>query len=60
MSLLGATKAYCLPPIEPGNLGGLNPGRSATEVEDLPWRDIDHAAAEEFMDLLQEAVRLGR
>jgi len=30
------------------------------EVDDLPWRDIDDEAAEEFAELLEEAVRLDR
>lgn len=30
------------------------------EVDDLPWRDIDDKAAEEFAELLEEAVRLDR
>ena len=30
------------------------------EVEDLPWREIDDEAADEFMELLEDAVRLDR
>ena len=30
------------------------------EVEDLPWRELDDEAANEFLDLVEEAVRLDR
>lgn len=30
------------------------------EVEELPWREIDDEAADEFLELLEAAVRLGR
>jgi Ca-activated chloride channel family protein len=30
------------------------------EVEQLPWRDIDDEAADEFLDLLEDAARLDR
>lgn len=39
---------------------GLDLDEILEEVEDLPWREIDDDAADEFLDLLEEAVRLDR
>ncbi|MCP4304041.1 MAG: DUF3520 domain-containing protein [bacterium] len=39
---------------------GLDLDEVLDEVEQLPWRDIEDDAAEEFADLLEQAVRLDR
>lgn len=39
---------------------GLDLDEVLQEVEDLPWREIDDEAAEEFAELLEAAVRLDR
>ncbi len=39
---------------------GLDLDEILDEVDQLPWREIDDEAAEEFMDLLEKAVRLDR
>ncbi len=39
---------------------GLDLDEVLDEVEQLPWREIDDEAADEFMDLLEQAVRLDR
>ena len=39
---------------------GLDLDDVLAEVEDLPWRELDDEAAEEFLDLVEEAVRLDR
>lgn len=39
---------------------GLDLGDVLDEVEELPWREIDDPAADEFMNLLEQAVRLDR
>jgi Ca-activated chloride channel family protein len=39
---------------------GLDLDEILDEVEQLPWREIDDEAADEFVDLLERAVRLDR
>lgn len=39
---------------------GLDLDEVLDEVQDLPWRELDDEAAEEFADLLEEAVDLDR
>ena len=39
---------------------GLDLDEVLDEVEQLPWREIDDEAAEEFVDLLEQAARLDR
>ncbi len=39
---------------------GLDLDEVLDEVEQLPWREINDEAADEFMDLLEQAVRLDR
>ena len=58
--LVSAVAAYAEVLRESRWVRGLDLDEVLEEVEDLPWREIDDEAAEEFAELLEAAVRLDR
>jgi hypothetical protein len=58
--LLSSVAAYAEVLRESRWVRGLDLEEVLSEVGDLPWRDIDDDATEEFVDLLEKAVRLDR
>ena len=58
--LVSAVAAYAEVLRESRWVRGVDLDEILDEVDQLPWRDIDDDAADEFMDLLEQAVRLDR
>lgn len=58
--LVSAVGAYAEVLRESRWVRGLDLEDILDEVEELPWRELDDEAAEEFAELLEEAVRLDR